>query len=330
LNEAIKGFVSRSSESGRNFAERENGCQQFLSLTWQRSAVYHKRDSFKFVEGINFMAQIKTILFATDYSENSNRAFPYAAALAKAFAAKIVVMHVAEPGLRTPTQPLTNYDGEVETEQVVMRGKAPYQYILDLSRKKSCDLIVMATHGRSALAQFFMGGSTAEEVARHSQIPVFIIKVETDVAPETYTARLNEILYTTDFSEAAKSAFGHAATFAKKFGARLFVLHAIEEDSREFYQELGITGENLPAQIETYLKNYLSPLAGAEAVTSYHVVEGTAESEILKFIEAQQIDLVAIATQGHSGIQEDLLGSTTDRVIRQAPCPVLAVRGHNP
>jgi nucleotide-binding universal stress UspA family protein len=186
----------------------------------------------------------------------------------------------------------------------------------------------MATHGRSALAQFFMGGSTAEEVARHSQIPVFIVKVEADAAPETYAARLNEILYPTDFSEAAKSAFSHAATFAKKFGASLFVLHSLEDDAN-FYQELGITGDHRKAQVEAYLKNYISGLAGADAVTAYHVTEGTAETEIIKFIETHQIDLVAIATQGHSGLQEDLLGSTTDRVIRLAPCPVLAVRGYN-
>jgi nucleotide-binding universal stress UspA family protein len=278
------------------------------------------------------MSPIKTILFATDFSENSNRAFPYAAVLAKAFAAKIVIMHVEEPGTKTTAQQffsLSDYDGEVETERVVMRGKAPYQHILDLSRKKNCDIIVMATHGRSALAQFFMGGSTAEEVARHSTIPVFIVKVEPDAAPETYGGRLKEILYPTDFSEAAKSAFAPAAIFAKQFGARLFVLHSIEADNPEFYEALGINGGDLKDQVETYLKNYIAQLAGADAVTSFHVFEGTAETAILNFVETHQVDLVAIATQGHSGIQEDLLGSTIDRVIRLAPCPVLAVRGFN-
>ncbi len=278
------------------------------------------------------MSPIKTILFATDFSDNSNRAFPYAAVLAKAFAAKIVIMHVEEPGTKTTAQQffsLSDYDGEVETERVVMRGKAPYQHILDLSRKKNCDIIVMATHGRSALAQFFMGGSTAEEVARHSQIPVFIVKVEPDAAPETYGGRLKEILYPTDFSAAAKSAFAPAATFAKQFGARLFVLHSLEADNPEFYEALGINGGDLKDQVETYLKNYIAQLAGADAVTSFHVFEGTAETAILNFVETHQVDLVAIATQGHSGIQEDLLGSTIDRVIRLAPCPVLAVRGFN-
>jgi nucleotide-binding universal stress UspA family protein len=281
------------------------------------------------------MTEIKTILFATDFSENSKKAFPYAASLAKAFAAKLILMHIEEPGESDPANPahsfqsLGDYDGEVETERITMRGHAPYKHILDLSRKKNCDLIVLATHGRSALAQFFLGGSTAEEVARYSSIPVFIVKVEQDQAPETYTGRLKEILYTTDFSEAAKEAFAMAASFAKKFGARLFVLHSIEDDSADFYQGLGIGGDNLKTQVEEYLKNHVSALAGADAVTSYHVTEGRSETEIVKFIEDNSVDLVAIATQGHAGLQEDLLGSTTDRVIRLAPCPVLAVRGYN-
>jgi nucleotide-binding universal stress UspA family protein len=281
------------------------------------------------------MTEIKTILFATDFSENSNKAFPYATSLAKAFAAKLILMHIEEPGESDPANPehsfqsLGDYDGEVEIERITMRGHAPYKHILDLSRKKNCDLIVLTTHGRSALAKFFLGSSTAEEVARYSTIPVFIVKVEQDRAPETYTGRLKEILYTTDFSEAAKEAFATAATFAKKFGARLFVLHSIEENSGKFYDQLGIRGDDLPGQVESYLKDYVSALAGADAVTSYHVSEGRAETEIVKFIEANEVDLVAIATQGHEGVQEDLLGSTADRVIRLAACPVLAVRGYN-
>jgi nucleotide-binding universal stress UspA family protein len=281
------------------------------------------------------MPDLKTILFATDFSENSNKALPYATTLARAFSAKLVLLHIEEPGESDPANPdhsfkaLGDFDGEVEVERIMMRGHAPYKHILDLSRKKGCDLIVLATHGRSALAQFFLGGSTAEEVARYSGIPVFIVKVEQDDSPGTYTGRLKEILYTTDLSEAAKAAFPTAASFARQFNARLFVLHALEPDNRDYYAGLGLSGEDLATRVEDYLKNYVSALAGAEAVTSYHVTEGRAETAIVDFINANAVDLVAIATQGHAGLQEDLLGSTTDRVIRLAPCPVLAVRGFN-
>jgi len=130
------------------------------------------------------MSEIKTILFPTDFSNHSNKAFPYAASLAKAFDAKIVMMHVEEHLEADPSNPehsfssLDKYDGAIETERVTMRGHSPYKHILDLSREKGCDLIVMATHGRSSLSQFFLGGSIAEDVSRFSTIPVLISTTE--------------------------------------------------------------------------------------------------------------------------------------------------------
>jgi len=75
------------------------------------------------------------------------------------------------------------------------------------------------------------------------------------------------------------------------------------------------------------LRDYVAELPGSEAVTSVHVAEGRAETEIVKFAEEHEIDLIAIATRGHSLLEEEIIGTTTDRVIRHAPCPVMTVRG---
>ena len=132
------------------------------------------------------MAEIRSILFPTDFSEHSNKAFPHAAALAQAFGARIVMLHVAELEESDPANPehsfpaLDAYAGEVE--RVNVRGHAPYKDILETSRSKGCDLIGMATHGRSEVAQFFLGRSVAEDVARHSEVPVFIVPVHDEAA----------------------------------------------------------------------------------------------------------------------------------------------------
>jgi nucleotide-binding universal stress UspA family protein len=280
------------------------------------------------------MAELKTILFPTDFSEFSNKAFPYAASLAKAFGAKIIQMHVAEleeedPANPAHTFPAGDFDGVLETERIIIRGHAPYKDILDVSRAKGCDLIVMATHGRSALSQFFLGGSVAEDVARFSSIPVFIVKVEAASPPESYTGALKEILFPTDLSEAASHAFAYALSFARRFNARLFALHVIEDRGAEVYRAGGLErgDENFQAGVEELVRRHVSALPGSEAVASIHVAEGRAETEIVKFAEAQGIDLIAMGTRGHSIIQDEILGTTADRVIRHAPCPVLAVRG---
>lgn len=280
------------------------------------------------------MAEIRTILFPTDFSEFSNKAFPFAAEIAKAFGAKLVLMHVAELEEADPANPahsfapLSDLGETIETERVVIRGHAPYKDILDLSRAKNCDLIVMATHGRSSLSQFFLGGSIAEEVARFSSIPVFIVKIEATEPAESYTGRLKEILFTTDLSEASANAFPHAALFAGKFGAKLFVLHVIEEGHSSFYESKGLNSgdADFKSGVEELLKQYISSLAGGEAVTSAHVVEGRAEDEIVRFAEEHAIDLIAISMHGHTGLVEEIIGTTTDRVIRHSHCPVITAR----
>lgn len=279
------------------------------------------------------MADIKTILFPTDFSDYSNKAFPYAASLAKAFGAKLVLLHIAELEEADPANPehsfaaLDAYEGAKETERIIIRGHAPYKDILDVSRSKNCDLIVMATHGRSALSQFFLGGSVAEEVARFSSIPVFIVKVEPGSDPASYTGNLKEVLFTTDFSGASKSAFAYAVTFARKFGAKLYALHVIDEDCTDYYHSKGTSRDDsdFQSRVEDLLKQFVTALSDSDAVTSYHIAEGRAESEIVRFAEENGIDLIAISSQGHNALEDTILGTTTDRVIRHAHCPVLEV-----
>jgi nucleotide-binding universal stress UspA family protein len=280
------------------------------------------------------MVEIKTILFPTDFSDYSNKAFPYAATLAKAFGARIILMHVAELEEEDPANPrhtfpaIDQYDGAIESERVIIRGHAPYKDILDVSRAKDCDLIVMATHGRSALSQFFLGGSVAEEVARFSQIPVFIVKIEPDEPPETYTGRLDKALFTTDFSDSADCALPLAITFAQQFNIELHVLHVIDDESTDYYSSKGFSRDDpdFRERVEALLRESVGSSGGAGAVSAYHVAEGRAENEIVRFAEAEGVDLIAISTRGHNALEDDILGTTTDRVIRHAPCPVLTVR----
>lgn len=281
------------------------------------------------------MPDIKSILFPTDFSDFSARALPYATAIAGGFGSKIILLHVEEFLEADPANPahsfaaLSSFTGTVETERVLLRGHAPYKEVLDVSRAKNCDLIVMATHGRSALSQFFLGGSVAEEVARFSTIPVLIVKAEPSEPGESYPARLKEILFTTDLSEASARAFPFAALFAERFKAKLYVLHVIDEESADFYKAkgIGVDDADRNSKIEKLLDDFVASLPGIAAPLFKSVAEGRADSVIERFAEEQEIDLICIATHGHRGIKEEVIGSTTDRVIRRSHCPVLTVRG---
>jgi nucleotide-binding universal stress UspA family protein len=166
------------------------------------------------------MAEIRNILFPTDFSEYSNTAFPYAAALARAFGAKVTLLHVSELEEEDPNNPeysfpaLEGFDGEVE--RVVVRGHAPYKDILEVTRQKNCDFVVMATHGRSELAQFFAGRSVSEDVAEFSDVPVIIVPVGHLRDGGAGGARFGEVLLAGE-----GAARDYAETLAQKFGGRV-------------------------------------------------------------------------------------------------------------
>ncbi|NNF98979.1 MAG: universal stress protein [Desulfobacteraceae bacterium] len=156
--------------------------------------------------------EIKTILYATDLSDNSRPAFHYAASLAEKYGAKMTVLHVIEEfGASTYLQ-ISGYLGEVEWQKlledrenklldhvterlnefcsemntkldackfilgniITKRGIA-VEEILKQAKEIDADMIVMGTHGYNAFADALLGG-TARRVVRRSQIPVLVVR----------------------------------------------------------------------------------------------------------------------------------------------------------
>lgn len=138
---------------------------------------------------------IQTILHPTDFSEQARAAFHVACTLARDYAARVIVLHVAPPPITVlggmtavPTLP-DEYNVPVLEEKVralrspyaavpleprVVEGEAA-QVILEIARQRPCDLIVMGTHGRTGLGRMLMG-SVAEQVVRKAPCPVLTVK----------------------------------------------------------------------------------------------------------------------------------------------------------
>jgi nucleotide-binding universal stress UspA family protein len=145
------------------------------------------------------MKDFKTILFATDFSENSLYAFPYAFSLARKYEALLAIVHVInEPvdlrGFYVPHISFESLEEEIEEGARKMMDKfrrvhvqdydrcetfivpgIPYDEIIKKAQELSADLIVMGTHGRSGLDHVLFG-STAEKLVRKSPIPVMTIR----------------------------------------------------------------------------------------------------------------------------------------------------------
>ena len=146
---------------------------------------------------------------------------------------------------------------------------------------------------------------------------------------------IKTIMVTTDFSETSKRAFGPAKLLAQKFGARLLLAHVEENRLPPLVVEYMAVGlEEVQQRQEQHARDELLKLAkdqlGGEVDCDSIVIPGTPHMEIVRLAEERKPDLIVMATHGRGFFSHALIGSTTERVLRHAPCPVLVVRDAKP
>jgi nucleotide-binding universal stress UspA family protein len=143
--------------------------------------------------------------------------------------------------------------------------------------------------------------------------------------------RIKKILCPTDFSEYSLYALTYAAGFAQQYGAKLILLHVVDV----FLHDPAYFAPYVPdrAMFTGYEKDALEKLEGVvkekvpEGVQTECIVkEGRAFVEIVKSAREKEIDMIVISTHGRTGISHAMFGSTAERVVRKAPCPVLSVK----
>lgn len=158
------------------------------------------------------MIPITTILHPTDFSKPSEYALRFACALARDYRARLLLLHVVEPpvyygelGMTVPLpadfhesiqrrlEHLVPADAGIPVESLQVEGNASAE-ILRIAEEKQCSLIVLGTHGRTGLSRVLLG-SVAEDVIRHSRIPVLTLKtpvlldLDTKMPAESGTGR---------------------------------------------------------------------------------------------------------------------------------------------
>jgi nucleotide-binding universal stress UspA family protein len=299
------------------------------------------------------MLQIKKILLPTDFFPCANQALDHALYLAKKHNAEFhmlhaIVLHDDDP--HNPAAHVVNLDEihqrlkelasadmdaairerkesgvTIVTEQ--RRGVAAAAVILRYAEENDIDLIVMGTHGRRGLGHLFLG-SVAEEVVRLATSPVLTIREQ---AERQDVRRMARILVPLDFSEHSSNALQCAREIAITYGAKLDLLHVIEETTQPaFYEMAGVPLDELRADREKKSIQEMERLhvssTGPEIKADYHAMVGRASRDIVEFAKENDIDLIVIATHGLTGIRHLLLGSVTEKVVRMAPCPVFTVK----
>ncbi|MBN2489952.1 MAG: universal stress protein [Planctomycetes bacterium] len=143
---------------------------------------------------------------------------------------------------------------------------------------------------------------------------------------------IRKIMVTTDFSETSYGAFPLAARIAEGFDAKLCCVYVLRSPD-PFWIGNPAIGPVLPTPaalraeaLEHLEKVVADKFGGLKRKALAVVINGQSHLEIVEYARQNDIDMIVMATHGHTGIQGVLIGSTTERVVRSAPCPVLTVR----
>lgn len=138
------------------------------------------------------------------------------------------------------------------------------------------------------------------------------------------------ILCPTDFSPTAAAAAKQAATLARTFGSELILLHVLPILSYPL-RGLGMAEAfpNLQAELHTRAKERLAAARtelGTDLTVRTELRDGDPRDQVLAAAKDNKAELIVMGTSGHTGLKHMLLGSTAERVVRLADCPVLTVR----
>jgi len=288
----------------------------------------------------------KTILAATDFSESADRAGGLARNLARRFTADLHLLHVIvlhedthlEKEHREQLEELiaigddtkrkileSNGEDRQDTATVphLVRGIAPDEVITETAKNIGSDLIVMGTHGRRGLRHLLLG-SVAEKVVRTATAPVLTVRLDAEVNPDG----LSTILVPHDFSEASAAAVQCAGVWAKALGAKITLLHVVEPVVYPEFYSVDVLPDDLMGRLATRSEEALQAaadelLAGIE--TAIKVEVGKAADTIARLAVPDHFDLLAMGTRGLSAVEQLLLGSVAESVMRRCQIPLLTI-----
>ena len=297
--------------------------------------------------------RLNRILVTTDFSVESKKALPYAAAFAERIGGEIALLNVLElpprfagletlAGLHSGDAAMGRVYGGLDKlasqafppkTRVTTHARSgkPFSVITKLARELEAGLIIMATHGYSGLKHAFLG-STTERVVRHAPCPVLAVRGSEDQASgrNQKSVTIQRIVLATDFSDNSLKAVPVAQSLADGFGARLTLMHVVEKfliDAMLGQELTRDTSERLTGQARARLQQVAAALRQRNGLRADIAVRfGKPFDEISRGAQELGASLIVVTTHGYTGLKHVYLGSVAERVVRHAHCPVLVVR----
>ncbi len=272
---------------------------------------------------------IKHVLVPVDFSELSVLALRYATNLAKCAGARITVLY-ADPFLPPPyftesgleelkqqvatakqqaetllRQLVADQAGQVPGVSVRVDEGLPADSIRQVASDSGADLIVMGTHGRSGVNRLLLG-SVTERVLRETRVPVLVVRGDWN------SSRIRRIVCPVNDSAPARRALSLSADLASCFSAALNVVHVKQPGTDGSIHDLC-----------GWIPEAQRPVCTATELSSATDVA----EQVIALASESNADLLVLGARHRRFFDTTVLGANTIRMLRHAPCPVLAVFG---
>jgi nucleotide-binding universal stress UspA family protein len=282
---------------------------------------------------------LKTILWATDFSDEAQEALLYAQTFSKAFKARIIGLHVVPDFSPASYNMGSVIKGELAKKVDSMKKEAKKRLeeikesrkigfdivvaegtaskkIIEVAQKKKADLIVIGRRGLSVIEKLFIG-SVANQVLRNSPMPILVTKRKRG------KPQFKKILVPTDFSDQEEVERDFAWKLASGLGSsELTLLHVLELHDYEFSPKvLDEMFKKVLRRLKQRKKRERKGLKVTEEI--YRAVN--ASIGIVDYAETHRYDLIVISTCTQSKLERFFLGSTTEKVISHAHIPIFAI-----
>lgn len=283
------------------------------------------------------------ILWATDGSLDSKEALIFAEVLAKKYNAGILSLFV-----------IPEYQGVIDNfsaqekdrftrwiEDILIKGEKkkledikrdfnekgisfsseiregiPYKEILKVASENRVDLIAL---GKGRAGKRSMLGGTALKVIRQSYIPVLTAR------QDGKSSDIKKILVPIDQSRGLSEDFKYAVELSKTFGSTIFLLNVVEVGEHKFPLEIV---EQMKGFCLRELKENIGKVKISKNIEACVDAAKNAWSGIVKFVNDNDIDIILMMTYGWVKIREQFIGSVTQKVIQESPCPVITLTPH--
>lgn len=282
------------------------------------------------------MKLLEKILMPVDVNDISKEQISAAVKIAQEFNSEVAIMYVLPDSDLHPDVEnlLKKYISEtfnkilqsLENENVacsppITKKGNPVSNILEVAANEKVNLVLVSS-GISKENDNFKLGTTAEKIVQLSDIPVWVVKAGQEF-------NMNKIMCPVDFSDPSKRALRNAILLSKNFNATLNILGVFEPfftSSPRINFDQKKENKKLKQQFEKKMEAFLGDFSLKGLNHKVEIAVGVPHDRILKGIQKGDIDMLVIGTNGRSGFSRMLLGSVTEKVIREVPCSFVTTK----